>query len=379
MSFLSHRPLRALSRTVRAVAPAVALLASSAALTTMAQTPAWPPVPALSAHRGASALYPEMTQPAFTQAMADGADLLELDVVMSKDGALIVRHDAALATLPAEGRPALATTDVAQRSEFASRQTTKVVDGESQTGWFAEDFTLAEIQTLRTVERMPQLRPASAAHNGKYPVLTLQQVADLAKAHSVQSGRTVGLLIELKHAAYLKAQGHDMVKAMQAFLAHNQWNSASAPVLVQSFEVQVLQDLRATGPVRMLQIMNNKGGPPDLAAQGVTYAQMATADGMAQIAQYAQGVSLLRHLAADMDKGQWSRASAATQAAKKAGLAVHVWTLRPENQFLPGPYKKGGNPAERGDALAETKALLATGVDGLIADDPAAVRAAFPR
>ena len=376
MFLRSLLPPLALSRSV---VPVFALLASSTLFTPVAQAASWPPVPSLSAHRGASALYPEMTQPAFTQAMADGADLLELDVVMSKDGALIVRHDAALATLASEGRPALVTTDVAQRSEFASRQTTKVVDGETQTGWFAEDFTLAEIQTLGTLERMPQLRPASAAHNGKYPVLTLQEVADLAKAHSSQSGRTVGLLIELKHAAYLKAQGHDMVQAVHKFLEHNQWNSASAPVLVQSFEVQVLKDMRAAGPVRILQIMNNKGGPPDLAAQGVSYAQMGTADGMAQIAQYAQGVSLLRHLAADMEKGQWTRASATTQAAKKAGLAVHVWTLRPENQFLPGPYKKGGNPADRGDALGEAKAILATGVDGLIADDPAAIRAAFQR
>lgn len=365
-----HRPWKALT-----LATALSLGWGMA----QAQPAAWPPVPALSAHRGASALKPEMTQAAFTQAMQDGADLLELDVVMSKDGALIVRHDAALAALKADGSTAFATTDIASRSEFADRKTTKMVDGASQTGWFVEDFTLAELQTLRAIERMPQLRPASAALDGQFPLLTLQQVADLSKAYSAQSGRTVGLLVEIKHAAHAQALGLDVVPALLQFLQHNQWDSAQAPVLVQSFEVQVLQRLRSQSPVRILQLLSNQGGPPDLSAQGVSYAQMGSAQGMAQIQQYAQGVALLRQLAMDMEKGQWVRPSAVMRAAKEAGLQVHIWTLRPENQFLPNPYKKGTVPAERGHALAEAQALLRGGADGLIADDPAAIRAAFGR
>lgn len=218
-----------------------------AATTAQAQTP-WPPVPALSAHRGASALYPEMTQPAFAQALQDGADLLELDVVLSRDGVPVVRHDAALAAPEVgEGMP-FATTDVATRPEFAQRKTTKTVDGVRQTGWFAEDFTLQELKTLRTVERFAQLRPGSAAHDGQHPLLTLQEVADLAKAHTARTGRPAGLLIELKHAAYLQAQGLDLGRALLEFLERNQWSSAQAPVIVQSFEVQVLKELRARSP-----------------------------------------------------------------------------------------------------------------------------------
>jgi glycerophosphoryl diester phosphodiesterase len=280
-----------------ALAWAVVLPAATAA---QAQTP-WPPVPALSAHRGASALYPEMTQPAFVQALQDGADLLELDVVLSKDGVPVVRHDAALAAPEVgEGTP-FATTDVATRPEFAQRKTTKTVDGVRQTGWFAEDFTLQELKTLRTVERFAQLRPGSAAHDGQYPLLTLQEVADLAKAHTARTGRTAGLLIELKHAAYLQAQGLDLGRALLEFLERNQWSSAQAPVIVQSFEVQVLKELRARSPVRILQLLGGKGGPPDRATQGATYAQMASAQGMAAIAAYAQGVALPRQLAMAMD------------------------------------------------------------------------------
>lgn len=341
---------------------------------------AWPPVPALSAHRGASALHPEMTAPAFAQALRDGADLLELDVVLSQDGVPVVRHDAALAATEVTGGPPFATTDVATRPEFAQRKTTKTVDGKPQTGWFAEDFTLQELKTLRTRERFPELRRASAAQDGQHPLLTLQEVADLVKAHSAQTGRTVGLLIELKHAAYLQAQGLDLGRAVLQFLQRNQWNSPLAPVIVQSFEVQVLKTLRANSPVRIFQLLGGRGGPPDLDAQGVTYAHMASAQGMTEIAAYAQGAALPRPLALTTRAGRWSGASAATRAAKAAGLQVYVWTLRPENHFLPAGYRSGTEPAARGDALAEARDILATNmVDGLIADDPGVLRGAWGR
>lgn len=340
---------------------------------------AWPPVPALSAHRGASALQPELTQAAFEQALTDGADILELDVVLTKDGIPLVRHENALALLNADGSVKQATTNIAQLPQFADRQTTKTVDGKSQTGWFAEDFTWPELQTLRATERFAALRPANAARDGQLPLMQLQQVADLVKAHNVTATRPVGLFIELKQAAHAKAQGLNMRQALLDFLNHNQWNSADAPVLVKSFEVDVLQDLRAHSPVRIFQLLSQKGGPPDLVAQGMTYAQMATPQGLAHIQQYAQGVSLLRNLAADTEQGRWVHPSAIMQAAKAAGLQVHVWTLRPENQYLPKGYQSTGSPAERGDALQEARDLLAVGVDGVITDDPASVRAAFGR
>ena len=346
---------------------------------TMAQPSTWPPVPSISAHRGASALKPEHTLPAFEQAIQDGADILELDVVLSKDNVLVVRHDNALAALKDDGSVEFATTNIAQLPNFADRKTTRTVDGKVLNGWFTEDFTWDELQNVRATERFAQLRPANAALDGQLPLLHLQQVADLVKTHNASGGRPVGLFIEIKHAAHAKAQGLDMVGALVKFLDANQWNTADAPVLVKSFEVNVLKDLRAQSPVRIYQLLSNKDGPPDLVAQGVTYAQMATPEGMANIKQYAQGVSMLRHLAADMEKGQWIRPSAAALAAKDAGLSVHIWTLRPENQYLPNPYKNGSNPAQRGHAAAEAKALLATGADGLITDDPASIRAAFDR
>ena len=279
-------------------------LASAQAQTTAA---AWPPVPALSAHRGASALHPELTLPAFERAIQDGADILELDVVLSKDQVLVVRHDNALAALKADGTVDFATTNIAQQPQFAERKTTRNVDGQPLTGWFVEDFTWPELQTLRATERWAQLRPDNAAQDGQLPLLQLQQVADLVKAHNQSAARPVGLFVEIKHAAHAKSHGLDMVGALLKFLEHNQWNSADAPVLVKSFEVQVLKDLRAQSPVRIFQLLNSKDGPPDLMAQGTTYAQMSQPDGMAAIHQYAQGVSIAKPLAAEMDKGQWVR------------------------------------------------------------------------
>ena len=338
--------------------------------TAQAQPPAsGSPVPALIAHRGASALWPEMTLPAFEQALHDGADWLELDVVLTQDGVLLVRHENALS----------ATTNVADLPQFADRRTTKTVDGKTLTDWFAEDFTWPELQTLHATERYPEQRPVNAARNGQLPLLQLQQVADLVKAHNAQAPRPAGLLIELKQAAHAQAAGHSMAQAMQQFLAHNQWNSADAPVQVMSFEVGVLQDLRAHSPVRMLQLLSSKGGPPDLAAQGTTYAQMRTPQGLADIQRYAQGVGLQRSLAADLHHGQWTSPSATTRAAHDLGLQVYVWTLRPENHFLPKGYRSSGDAAARGNALQEAQDMLAAGVDGVITDDPAAIRGAFKR
>jgi len=371
-----HMPPR-LRRHLHTITVTAGLLATTQLA--QASPPAWPPVPALIAHRGSSALKPEMSQPAFEQAMHDGADLLELDVVLSKDGVLLVRHDAALAAMEVNGEPPFSTTDVATHAEFSTRKTTKLVDGKKETGWFAEDFTLQELKSLRAIERFPQLRPSSAKLDGKFPLLTLQEVADLAKAYTAKTNRKVGLLVEIKHAAYLKAQGQDIGQAVLKFLQHNHWSSAQAPVFVMSFEVEVLKQLRSASPVRILQLMRIGDGPPDLAQQGVSYVQMRSSEGLAKVAQYAQGVALAREMVMETDRGRWISLSRVMRNAKAAGLSVHVWTLRPENLHLPSAYRKGSEPAGRGDALEEARAFLGAGVDGVITDDPGAIRSLFKR
>ena len=195
-------------------AAALATCLLSTAVPAIAQTPAgatalaaWPPQPVLIAHRGASALRPEHTLAAYQQAIDDGADIIEPDLVITQDGVLVARHENAIAIVNADGVVQEATTNVAERPEFASRKTTKTIDGKPLTGWFTEDFTLAELKTLRARERIPQLRPANTRYNDQFEVPTLQEVIDLAKAQSAKTGRTIGIYPETKHPSYFQSIG----------------------------------------------------------------------------------------------------------------------------------------------------------------------------
>lgn len=375
---------------IRTPAVAKLVLALSAAFSLAAcggdDAPTWPPERAVIAHRGASALRPEHTLAAYQKAIDDGADIIEPDLVITKDGVLVARHENAIAILNADGSVREATTNVMDRPEFASRKTTKVIDGQSITGWFTEDFTLAELKTLRARERIPAIRPANTAFNDQFEVPTLQEVIDLAKAQSAAKGRTIGIEPETKHPTYFQSIGLPLEKPLLATLEKNGWNHKDAPVIVQSFEVSNLKDLSKLTTVRLAQLVSNSGQPYDFVAQGSkkTYADLITPDGLKEIASYAHAVAPYKELIIPFVRDANRVATGLGQPtdlvknAKAAGLKVHTWTFRPENSFLPASLK--GNPSSdataRGNSVAEIQAYLKTGLDGLFTDDSAVGRLA---
>ena len=360
---------------------AAAALLATWALGAVAQQ-AWPPTPTVIAHRGASALRPEHTLAAYQKAIDDGADIIEPDLVITKDGVLVARHENAIAILGADGAVKEATTDVVDRPEFAARKATKTIDGQSITGWFTEDFTLAELKTLRARERIPAQRPANVAYNGQFEVPTLQEVIDLAKAQSTKTGRTIGIYPETKHPTYFQSIGQPLEAPLLTVLEKNGWNHQDAPVFVQSFEVTNLQAIRKLSTVRLVQLVAPSGRPFDFVAQGAantrSYADLLTPDGLQQVATYANAIGPFKTLVVPVKDGLPGEPTGLVERARAVGLAVHIWTLRPENAFLPAGLKKAPatDGTQRGDSVAEIAAYLRAGIDGFFTDDPAAGRAA---
>ena len=346
-------------------------------------TEAFPPVPTLIAHRGMSALRPEHTLAAYALAIESGADLIEPDLVVTKDGVLVARHENAIAILDPDGSVREVTTDIATRPEFAALQTTKLIDGVSITGWFTEDLTLAQLKTLRAVERIPAIRPANVAFNGQFQVPTLQEVIDLAKLKSAQTGRTIGIYPETKHPSYFKSIGLPLEKRLIDALTLNNWNSREAPVYIQSFEVANLKALRAMTTVRLVQLLASSGRPFDFVAAGPSetrsYADLITPAGLREVATYADGIGPSKDMVIPVVSGALGKPTHLVTFAKAAGLSTHVYTLRPENSFLPANLKKA--PASdntlRGDSMTEIQTFLRAGVDGFFTDDSAVGREAI--
>ena len=321
----------------------------------VAMTPKNPPStpPIVIAHRGASGLRPEHTLAAYDLAIDQGADFIEPDLVPTKDDVLVARHENAIAD----------TTDVADHPEFASRRTTKTIDGHSLTGWFVEDFTLAELKTLRAKERLPKLRPANTAYDGRFEIPTLAEIIALAKRRSAETGRTIGIYPETKHPTYFAGIGHPTDLLLVAQLKAAGWDSATAPVFIQSFEVKNLQRLHAVTRVRLIQLIDGEGGPADGAQP--SYAAMITPAGLKAVAGYAYGIG--------PNKGMlWAGTtpSPLVADAHEAGLRVHPWTYRAENMFVPDRFRRGTDPAAHADLAAEIDAGLAQGIDGFFTDFP---------
>jgi glycerophosphoryl diester phosphodiesterase len=293
-----------------------------------------PPPPIVIAHRGASGYLPEHTLAAYELAVTQGADYIEPDLVSTRDRVLIARHEVNITD----------TTDVVRRPEFSSRKTTKVIDGVSQSGWFADDFTLAEIKTLRAVQRL-DIR--ARQFDGLYEVPTFAEVIALAKHLGARTRRTIGVYPETKHPTYHAAHGLALERALVDTLAQAGWNRRDAPVFIQSFETGNLRALRPVTPVRLVQLVEDSNSA------------RLTAAGLADIAAYADGVALAkRHLVDNQGVG----AKEIVARAHAVKLFVHAWTMRNERQFLLDGY--GGNP------IAEYLQFFCLGVDGLFSDFP---------
>ena len=343
---------------------------------------AWPPSPAVTAHRGASALRPEHTLAAYQKAIEDGADIIEPDLVATRDGVLVARHENEIG----------GTTNVASVSQFASRRKTKTIDGIPVTGWFTEDFTLAELKTLRARERIPANRPANTAYDGQFEVPTLQEVIDLVKRESVARRKVIGLYPETKHPTYFKAIGLPLEKRLVDQLAASGYQGKAAAVFIQSFEVANLKELRTLTSMRLVQLIDNpknapapngapRNAPYDFVAavSKRTYADLVTPAGLREIATYADVVSPYKEvIIARTAANELAAPSSFVADARAAGLKVHTWTLRPENPFLPASLRlpDASSASQRGDGAAEIGAYLRAGIDGFFTDDPAVGRAA---
>ncbi|NJS13758.1 MAG: glycerophosphodiester phosphodiesterase [Sphingopyxis sp.] len=314
--------------------------------------------PIIIAHRGASGERPEHTLAAYELAIAQGADYIEPDLVLTKDGVLVARHENEISE----------TTNVADHPEFAGRKATKIIDGESFTGWFTEDFTLAELRTLRARERLPQLRSANSGYDGLYTVPTFEEILQLAKAVEAQTGRRIGVYPETKHPTYFIGIGLPHEAPLLAALERFGYREKSDPLFIQSFEVGNLIALRGKTRLRLIQLIADAGGPPDRPKE--SYAAMVTPQGLAAIARYADGVGVAKAMVIPRDnEGRLAQPTSLVADAKKVGLDVHVWTFRRENYFLPAEHRVGVDPRAAGDLPSEVQAFIAAGIDGLFSDN----------
>ena len=307
--------------------------------------------PIVIAHRGASGERPEHTLAAYDLAIREGADVIEPDLVPTRDGHLVARHENEIS----------GTTDVAAHPEFADRKTTKTIDGQAETGWFTEDFTLAELKTLRARERLPQLR--STAYDGQFEIPTLEEIIALAKTRSRETGRTIAIYPETKHPTYFAGIGKGTDAPLIAALDKAGWKTADAPVFIQSFEVNNLKHLKTMTGIRLIQLVSGEGGPADNAAP--SYAAMMTPEGMKQVATYAWGIGPDKAMLWNGDAP-----SSLVADAHAAGLRVHPWTYRAENQFVRAGFRKGADPKAHGDVAGEIRAALGQGIDGFFTDFP---------
>ncbi|WP_242124276.1 glycerophosphodiester phosphodiesterase [Sphingobium sp. Sx8-8] len=326
--------------------------------------------PVLLAHRGCSALRPEHTLGSYAKAIQDGADFVEPDLVPTKDGVLVARHENNIAE----------TTDVAAHPEFAGRKTAKTIDGEQQVGWFTEDFTFAELKTLRAKERLGAMRPESQSYDGQFQIVSMEEIADFVAAESAARGRTIGLIPEIKHPTYFTGIGLPQEQRLLDIIGRSGY-LLRAPLIIQSFEVGNLKALRqktaSMSHIGLMQLIGDpRQPPPDFAAQGIgrTYGALLSPEGLAEMATYATYVAPhVRMVIPIGPDGRLTTPSGLVEAAHKAGLLVGIWTFRPENHFLAADFRNDAGDAARNPAgsIAEMKRYIATGLDAFFTDDPA--------
>jgi glycerophosphoryl diester phosphodiesterase len=310
-------------------------------------------LPLIIGHRGASGYRPEHTLASYELAIQMGADYIEPDVVSTKDGILIARHENDITQ----------TTNVSEKPEFASHKTTKKIDNKDVTGWFTEDFTLEEIKTLRAKERLPF---RNHSYDGKFEIPTLQEVIDLAKLKSSETGRTIGIYPETKHPTYFKSINLALEEPLVSLLNKNGYTKRNAPVFIQSFEVENLQQLNKMTDLQLVQLLDEAEMQPyDFVVKGDsrTYADLTAPQELAKIAEYADGLGPYKRLI--LPVGEDKRLKSATSLIEDAhavGLKVHTWTFRKEEQYLAPDYNK--------NAQAEYEQFFKLGIDGVFSDFP---------
>lgn len=321
--------------------------------------------PIVIAHRGASGERPEHTLEAYRLGIEQGADFVEPDLVITSDGVLVCRHENEIS----------GTTDVASRPEFAARRATRTIDGVPTSGWFTEDFSFAELRTLRARERLPQLR--GTAFDGRFPVPSFDELLALVQATNASPGRRkrpLGVYPETKHPSYFEALGLPLEPPLVEALRRHGLERADAPVLVQSFEVGNLRRLAALTRVGLVQLIEPGSRPWDFTRErdARSYRDMLSPDGLREIRGYARGIGVHKDLVRPRDgDGRLLPPTALVRDAHAAGLAVHVFTLRAENQFLPAQLRRGTRLDAKGDLASEVVLFLEAGVDGFFTDQPA--------
>ena len=297
--------------------------------------------PIIIAHRGASGYRPEHTLASYELAIEMGADFIEPDLVPTRDGVLVARHENEISE----------TTDVAARPDFADRRAPKRIEGREVTGWFTEDFTLAEIKTLRAKERLPFRDPS---WNGRSEVPTLAEVLDLARRKSC------GVYPETKHPTYFRSIGLPLEEKLVPALHAAGYRGPNAPAYIQSFETGNLRALRRMTSLPLIQLLDSEGGPFDLRE---TYRDLATPAGLAEIATYADGIGPNKRLIVPAQgNGRLGAATSLVGDAHQAGLLVHPWTFRSDEPYL--------SPAYQGEPGREYEHFFALGVDGVFSDFP---------
>jgi len=357
--------------------------------------------PLVIAHRGASGYRPEHTLAAYELAIAQGARYIEPDLVMSKDGELLARHEPMLARVElntdgsirrVNGAPVIHRTDTStnvwQLAQYADRLQVKTLDGVKVAGWWVEDFTAAEIRAdVRAQERLRDLRTANNAFNDQFTIPTLQEVINLAKAKSAEMGVTIGIYPETKHPSYFKAITDKngvmrMEDKLLEVLHSNYGNTADAPVFIQSFEVSNLQYLDTLTQMRIVQLLSSGGRPYDFVLAGDLrgYRDLARADarGLDFLQTYADGIGANTNLMIPLVGGRLGTPTRLVSDAHDRGMVVHGWTFRAENIFLPNDFDIGPNPADFGNMGGQIRAFLALGMDGFFTDHPDLGVAAIP-
>lgn len=317
--------------------------------------------PLVIGHRGASGYRPEHTKAAYELAFALGADAVEPDIVATKDGVLVLRHESEISS----------TTDVASHPEFADRRTTKVIDGISLSGWFTEDFLWDELRTLRAIERLPDLRRAGAAFNGQQGILRLSDLIEIIDRVSTAQRRELIMVAEIKHATYFESIGLPLDELFASEIGH--W-ATEDNLIVEAFEQTVLEKVRARGvPGKLVFLAEVSGSPADLVERfgnkALPYSAHLTPAGLARLATAVDGLSIDKRLLLPDATGN-AAATDLVANAHAAGLIVFCWTLRAENAFLAKNLRRGAAPDDFGDWLTEFRLILDSGVDGVFADQP---------